>query len=63
MNGDDPRRVDAINSALVLFLLAAGMVAFVAGAAQQGIAGLPEVVAGGCLWAIAWHLKNLGRLY
>jgi len=57
------RKPDPLNSGVVIFFLLAGGLAFVLGAWQSGVAGLPEVVAGTVCWACAWHFKQLGRLY
>ena len=59
-----PRRIDFVNSLLVILLIIAGGICFVLASYRTTFSGwLTPITAGIVLWLLAWHFKQLGRLY
>lgn len=59
----EPCKADPVSSFCVLACLIGATVALIISAAQTGVAGLPELAAGLGLLLLAYHFKQLGRLY
>lgn len=58
------RKIDPLNSALVILCLLGGGACFALAAYRTTFSGwLTPTTCGVVLWLLGWHLKQLGRLY